>query len=113
VSTVLRNLLSNALKFTPSGGSVRVASEAADGQLTTSVMDTGIGIAPEDMDKLFRIDTHLSRRGTEGEAGNGLGLTLCREFVERNGGRIWASSKPGQGSCFTFTLPRSEARAPR
>jgi signal transduction histidine kinase len=113
LSTVLRNLLSNALKFTPSGGRIRVASEEADGQLATSVTDSGIGIDPEDLDKLFRIDAHLSRRGTEGETGNGLGLILCREFVEKNGGRIWACSKPGEGSCFTFTLPRSRPGADR
>jgi signal transduction histidine kinase len=107
VAVVLRNLLSNALKFTPAGGLVRVKSEAENGHLVTSVTDTGIGIDPADQDKLFRIDTHLSRRGTEGEAGNGLGLILCREFVEKNGGRIWVCSQPGQGSCFTFTLPRS------
>jgi signal transduction histidine kinase len=90
---------------------VRVNSEAENGHLATSVTDTGIGIDPEDLDKLFRIDTHLSRRGTEGEAGNGLGLILCREFVEKNGGRIWVCSQPGQGSCFTFTLPRPPERA--
>ena len=106
LSTVLRNLLSNAVKFTPGGGLVRVASEAIDGQLATRVTDTGVGIDPQDMDKLFRIDAHLSRRGTEGEAGNGLGLILCREFVEKNGGRIWACDNPDGGSCFIFTLPR-------
>ncbi len=106
LSTVLRNLLSNALKFTPSGGQVRVACGADDGKLATSVTDTGVGIAAEDMDKLFRIDEHLSSRGTDGEAGNGLGLILCRELVEKNGGRIWAGSNPGGGSRFTFTLPR-------
>ncbi|OHD69661.1 MAG: hypothetical protein A2V99_07920 [Spirochaetes bacterium RBG_16_67_19] len=106
VSTVLRNLLSNALKFTPAGGLVRVNSEAENGHLATSVTDTGIGIDPADLDKLFRIDAQLSRRGTEGEPGNGLGLILCREFVEKNGGRIRVCSQPGQGSCFTFTLPR-------
>jgi signal transduction histidine kinase len=113
LATVLRNLLSNALKFTPSGGLVKVASEQTDGQLATSVTDSGVGIDPEDLDKLFRIDAHLSRRGTDGEAGNGLGLILCREFVEKNGGRIWARSKPGEGSCFTFTLPRSKPDAER
>jgi len=106
LSTVLRNLLSNAVKFTPGGGLVRVASEVIDGQLATRVTDTGVGIDPQDMDKLFRIDAHLSRRGTEGEAGNGLGLILCREFVEKNGGRIWACDNPDGGSCFSFTLPR-------
>jgi len=106
VATVLRNLIANALKFTPSGGLVRVRSESSNGHLATSVTDTGVGIDAEDLDKLFRIDAHLSKRGTEGEAGNGLGLILCREFVEKNGGRIWARSKPGEGSCFTFTLPR-------
>jgi signal transduction histidine kinase len=108
VSTVLRNLISNALKFTPNGGLVRVRSETEDGHLATSVSDTGIGIEPQDLDKLFRIDARLSRRGTDGEAGNGLGLILCREFVEKNGGRIWARSKPGEGSIFTFTLPRPQ-----
>jgi signal transduction histidine kinase len=112
LATVLRNLLSNALKFTPGGGLVRVASELVDGQVATSVTDTGVGIDPGDMDKLFRIDSHLSRRGTEGESGNGLGLILCREFVERNGGRIWACSNPGGGSRFTFSLPPAAENAP-
>jgi two-component system sensor histidine kinase/response regulator len=112
LATVLRNLLSNALKFTPGGGLVRVASELVDGQVATSVTDTGVGIDPGDMDKLFRIDSHLSRRGTEGESGNGLGLILCREFVERNGGRIWACSNPGGGSRFTFYLPPAAENAP-
>ncbi len=111
LSTVLRNLLSNAVKFTPKGGQVRVACGFDNGKLATTVTDTGIGIAPEDMNKLFRIDEHLSRRGTEGEAGNGLGLILCRELVEKNGGRIWACSNPEGGSRFIFTLPRSPKSA--
>ncbi len=105
IATVLRNLLSNAVKFTPRNGEVRVSVSTEAETVQVSVSDTGLGIQPEDMEKLFRIDVHHSRKGTEEEPGNGFGLILCKEFVEKNHGRIWARSSPGEGSCFTFTLP--------
>ena len=105
VLTVLRNLVTNAVKFTPRGGQVELSVEASDGQVAISVTDSGVGIEAANLAKLFRIDEHLSDRGTEEEAGSGLGLILCKELVEKNGGRIWARSTRGEGSRFTFTLP--------
>jgi len=106
-STILRNLLSNAVKFTPRGGGLEVSALEDGAEVQVSVADTGVGMSAEEMQKLFRIDEHLSRRGTEQEPGNGLGLLVCREFVEKHGGRIWAESRPGQGSTFHFTLPKA------
>lgn len=107
----LRNLLSNAVKFTPKGGmvilSARVLSEK---EVEISVKDTGIGMDRELTERLFRAGTNTSRPGTEGEPSSGLGLMLCKEFVEKNGGRIWAESEPGSGSTFYFTLPKNNQK---
>ncbi len=104
-ATVLRNLLSNAIKFTPRGGAVVLCSEPENGGERISVKDTGTGMSPEDLAKLFRIDVHFSCPGTESERGNGLGLILCKELVALNKGRIDAHSERGRGSIFTLTLP--------
>ncbi len=111
VRTVLRNLVGNAIKFTPAGGRVEVAVRTEEEVVRISVADTGVGIAPEDMAKLFRIDCHHSTPGTAREKGTGLGLILCREFAEKNQGRISMRSTPGRGSEFTFTLPRATSLA--
>ena len=101
---VLLNLLSNALKFTPEGGRIDVRARLVDGMAEISVADTGIGIAPEDQEAVFEEFRQVG--GSEKKAeGTGLGLTLCRKFVELHGGRIWVKSQVGQGSTFTFTLP--------
>lgn len=106
LSVVLRNLLSNAIKFTPRGGRVSVNVRAAGRQVEFSVSDTGVGISPEQRERLFRLDTRgASSPGTEGERGSGLGLILCREFAEKNGGRMGVDSEPGAGSRFWFTAP--------
>ncbi len=106
VSTVVRNLLSNSVKFTRHGGKVTLQALPNGESVEVSVSDTGMGMSREELGKLFRIDAHLSNRGTDEEPGNGLGLIVCREFVEKNGGRIWAeSSGPGTGATFRFTLP--------
>jgi GAF domain-containing protein len=104
VKQVLLNLLSNAVKFTPEGGRINVRAAMADGMAEVSVTDTGIGIAPEDQAAVFEEFRQVgaSDRKTEG---TGLGLALCRKFVELHGGRIWLKSQPGQGSTFTFTIP--------
>ncbi len=104
VNTVIRNLLSNAIKYT-SGGEVRLASNSSGEWVEISVSDTGTGIEPKNMDKLFKIDAKYSTRGTAEEKGTGLGLILCKEFVERNGGTLEIESEPGKGSIFRFTLP--------
>ncbi len=105
VITVIRNLMSNALKYTPKGGEVKLFSNKQDYFIEITVEDNGVGIRKEDIDKLFRIDVNFSTSGTENEQGTGLGLILCKEFVEKNGGKIWAESEEGKGSKFKFTLP--------
>ncbi len=105
LDTVLRNLVSNALKFTGQGGNITVSAEEHDKMLTISVADTGIGIGPEHVPKLFRIDSKYTRTGTANERGTGLGLILCKEFVERNGGTIRIESEEGVGTTFSFTVP--------
>lgn len=105
LTTTIRNLLGNAIKFTHNGGSVIISSEKTDDIVRISVTDTGIGISAENIEKLFNIGSSISTRGTRNEKGTGLGLILCKEFIEKHGGRIWAKSVEGQGSSFTFTLP--------
>jgi two-component system, sensor histidine kinase and response regulator len=105
IKTVIRNLVSNALKYTPKGGTVQISSAERDGFLETTVSDTGIGISEENLEKLFRIDVNFSLKGTEDETGTGLGLILCKEFVEKNKGKISVKSTPGKGSEFSFLLP--------
>lgn len=107
VSTVIRNLVSNAVKFTFSGGEIRVSVIESDSFVEVSVSDTGIGMSQENIEKLFRLDTHVTTLGTSQEKGTGLGLILCKEFVENNDGRIWVESEQGKGSSFKFTLPKA------
>jgi signal transduction histidine kinase len=103
---VLYNLLSNAVKFTPAPGSITVTVKDSAEQLTVSVEDTGIGMKAEDLPKLFREFEQIDGSYTRRYQGTGLGLALCRRFVEMHGGRIWAESEFGKGSTFTFTIPR-------
>lgn len=105
VRTVIRNLFSNAVKFTPPSGTVSIEYGMLDGRVQIRFTDTGIGIDPEDLDNLFRPDKQYKSSRTSGEQGSGLGLMLCKEFVEKNGGEITVESVKGQGSVFTFTLP--------
>ena len=106
ISTVVRNFLSNSIKFTPPGGRVVLDAGPRNGFVEIAVTDTGIGIEKNDLEKLFRIDAHYTTKGTEDEEGSGLGLLLCKEFVEKHHGRISVESEPGRGSTFKFTLPR-------
>ena len=105
VSAVLRNLVSNAIKFTRPGGHVSIFSAMAGNCHEFTVEDNGIGIQEKDIDKLFRIDTKLYTKGTAEESGTGLGLILCKEFIEKNAGAIRVESEQGKGSRFIFTLP--------
>ncbi|MBN1598413.1 MAG: PAS domain S-box protein [Bacteroidales bacterium] len=105
VNTILRNLISNAIKFTEVGGRIHIAARETFKFVEVSVTDTGIGINPEDLKTLFRIDKRSAVTDTEGSQGTGLGLVLCKEFVEMNKGSIWAESKVGKGSVFYFSLP--------
>ncbi|MBN3035485.1 MAG: tetratricopeptide repeat protein [Bacteroidales bacterium] len=105
IRTVLRNLIMNAVKFTVAGGRVTIGASRMNGYYQVTVMDNGIGISKDQMTRLFRVDAQIKQKGTSNEEGSGLGLILCREFVEKNGGKIWAESKIGEGSRFIFTLP--------
>ncbi len=107
VKLVLRNLVNNAIKFTPAGGKVSIGSRVQAGSafVTIDVADTGVGISQEKLDRLFNLDTRFSNYGTEGEKGTGIGLMLCKEMVENNGGHLTVKSIEGKGSVFSFTLP--------
>ncbi len=105
INLVLRNLLSNAIKFTPEEGSISIEAREMRSHIEVSVQDTGTGISREGLQKL-QDENYFSTRGTEGEAGTGLGLMLCKEFLTRNGGEMRIESEPGKGSTFAFTLPK-------
>jgi signal transduction histidine kinase len=107
VMSVLSNLISNAVKFTPTQGKITLSAVSEKNYIKISVEDNGIGIAPENLGKLFRIDENYTRKGTEKEPGSGLGLILCKEFVEKNKGTISVESNVNKGSVFSFTLPKS------
>lgn len=106
LSNVFRNLVSNAIKYTPQDGSINIKVAEQEDAFLITISDTGVGITPSNQVKLFRIDTHYSTRGTMNEEGTGLGLILCMEFIEKHGGKIWVESEPGKGSKFCFTILR-------
>ena len=105
--TILRNLVSNAIKFTPLGGSIIVSAEISENLIKVSVKDNGVGMNKDKLEKLFRIDSARSNKGTAKETGTGLGLILCKELVEKQNGKIWVESEVNKGSTFFFTLPKS------
>jgi signal transduction histidine kinase/Flp pilus assembly protein TadD len=105
LNTVMRNLLSNAIKFTNSEGAIRLSAEIKNGEAVFAVTDSGIGMSREDIESLFNVNASFSKQGTENEKGTGLGLLLCKEFVEKAGGKIQVESEEGKGSCFKFILP--------
>jgi signal transduction histidine kinase len=105
LKVILRNLVSNAIKFTNKNGTININAEENSENVIISVSDNGIGIMPDKLTKLFDISHRQTTRGTEEESGTGLGLILCKEFVEKHGGKIWVESEVGKGSDFKFTLP--------
>ena len=105
INTVIRNLISNAIKFTPAGGKITLRLKQEEKYARISIEDTEVGMTPETLKKLFRIDTKYSTNGTENEKGTGLGLILCKDFVEKNGGSLSVVSTVGRGSVFSFTIP--------
>ncbi|HPF93742.1 MAG TPA: ATP-binding protein, partial [Tenuifilaceae bacterium] len=108
LKTVLRNLVSNAVKFTPRNGEITAScSEDDKGMLVVSVADTGIGMSEEIRNSLFTITKKVSRPGTDNEPSTGLGLILCKELVEKHGGKLWVESTEGKGSVFYFSIPSS------
>lgn len=106
INTVIRNLLSNAIKYAQPGGLVKISfSIDKPGFLFIHVSDNGVGMEPVQLENLFKLDQTISTKGTTGETGTGLGLILCKEFIERNRGEIWVDSEPAKGSTFSFSLP--------
>ena len=104
--SLMRNLISNAVKFSPRGGNVKISSKSnTDGSVEIAVKDSGIGMNEKIMDNLFCLDENTNRKGTEGEPSTGLGLVLCKEFIEKHGGKLWLESEVGIGSTFYFMLP--------
>lgn len=110
LKTIIRNLVHNAIKFTRADGQVMLSSKTVDGFEEISITDTGIGIPEENMENIFNLHSQASRRGTANERGTGLGLTLCKEFIEKHGGSIQVLSKVDSGTTFTFTIPLPQAR---
>ncbi len=108
IHTVIRNLVSNAIKFTNNNGIIEITTTETDGKIKIAITDNGVGINEDSLEKLFRIDSYYSTAGTSGEAGTGLGLIICQEFIKKNGGKLQAESVLGKGSTFTFSLPKSE-----
>ncbi|MEI6089526.1 MAG: PAS domain-containing sensor histidine kinase [bacterium] len=106
LQTVIRNLVSNAVKFTPKGGKIMVSAKMTDDKnVEISVKDTGIGMDKYTLDNLFKLDVNTCRKGTEGELSTGLGLLLCKDFIEKHGGKLGIESQEGMGSTFYFTVP--------
>ena len=105
LKTVIRNLISNAIKFSNEGSEVLVSLTEEDGMAIVSVKDSGCGIDEENQKKLLHTDTHFSTFGTNNEEGSGLGLLLCQDFIVKNGGKLWFTSKKGEGSTFSFSVP--------
>ncbi|MCX7797137.1 MAG: PAS domain-containing sensor histidine kinase [Melioribacter sp.] len=110
VFSVLQNLISNAIKFTFENGKILLASEEKDNMIEISITDNGVGIDQQDLEKLFRIDIPFTKAGTKDEKGSGLGLILCKEMIEKNGGKIWVNSELGKGTTFSFSLNKNEFR---
>lgn len=108
VSTIIVNLLSNAIKYTRPAGNIILSASDATKLIKISVIDNGIGISKEDMEKLFRVEVDHKTIGDSEEKGTGIGLILCKEFVSKNGGEIWVESEFGKGSTFNFTLPKNQ-----
>jgi signal transduction histidine kinase len=110
---ILRNLISNALKFTNPGGHIVISAERKPDEILFSVSDNGVGMKKEALGKIFRIDSSSSTKGTNDEKGTGLGLILCKEFVEKHRGKIWAESELGKGSEFKFSIPVKDIGIPQ
>lgn len=109
ISTVVRNLVFNAMKFSPKKSQITVKASVIESNVQVDIADSGIGMTKETIAKLFKIDQNVSTQGTEGETGTGLGLVICREFIEKNDGKIWVESEPGKGSVFSFIIPLTKA----
>jgi signal transduction histidine kinase len=110
VKTILRNLISNAIKFNHIGGSVKLSCAKTENGINISVADNGVGMTYDTKSKLFDITNSYTTKGTLNEKGSGFGLVLCSEFIEKHKGQIWVESELGKGSNFTFFLPAADTR---
>jgi len=110
INTVFRNLLSNAIKFTKQGDKITIDAEDKENEIQITVFDSGIGISDSELKKLFKIDEKVSRKGTDNEPSTGLGLVLCKEFIEVHGGKIWAESEEYKWSKFHITIPNPQLK---
>ncbi len=106
LNTVIRNIVSNSIKFTETNGNITVGAKNFDNYIEVFIEDSGIGISPENISKLFHIDSNISTLGTSNEKGTGIGLILCKEFIEKHNGKIWVESEVGKGTKFTFVIPK-------
>jgi len=107
LETVLRNLISNSIKYTHAGGKIEIQTYSKEDYLELSVSDTGVGMSKEVLDNLFIIGEQESLQGTLGEKGTGLGLILCKDFIEKHNGKIWVESQPDKGSSFYIAIPHN------
>jgi len=103
--TIIRNLISNAIKFTPEGGKISINTQKIEDKVRLIIIDTGEGIQPEILNSIHRFEDNVSTRGTSGEVGSGLGLVLCKEFVAQNKGTLRFDSQPGEGTTVTVEFP--------
>lgn len=108
LETIIRNLVSNAIKFTKNSGKINIISKKNNSEVQIEIRDTGVGISNENINKIFKIEENFSAHGTNKEKGTGLGLILCKEFIDKHKGKIWAESEEGKGSNFIFTIPEKE-----
>jgi signal transduction histidine kinase len=111
ISTVIRNLLTNAIKFTKTGGMIEILSQEQENEFIITISDNGIGIPPEIKNDLFRIEAKVTRLGTNKEEGSGLGLILCKEYIDKNKGKLWVDSEVDSGTKFHFTIPKGEIKS--
>jgi signal transduction histidine kinase len=106
LNAIIRNLVSNAIKFTPKGGKINLsASENGENYVEITIKDTGIGMTDDMIENLFKLDVNTNRPGTDGEASTGLGLILCKEFIEKHKGKLWVKCNGDKGCTFWFTIP--------
>lgn len=109
ITTVIRNLLTNAIKYTPNGGEIEIHTDVEKNKVELYIADSGIGMEQEQVQQLFKIEKGASMKGTDGETGTGLGIILCKEFIDKNNGKIWVESEPEKGSKFYITIPCVDA----
>jgi len=110
IQSVVQNLVSNAIKFSKTEDEIKIKAEYENDFVKVSVADSGLGMDKDSLKQLFKVDVNVSTKGTKGEKGTGLGLLICKEMVEKNGGRIWVESEPGKGSTFYFTIPQNKKK---